>query len=153
MHGARSFDKHAARRLRGNLGGVNKLFDRGKPAGPRAESPHGLTHVFAHGKEPINALLLGVRADLFVKPRCVFAGFCGSLSYFLKVEEGHPFRWTEFILHTTISAVCGLITFEIMPPQVAGALCGMSGWMGTRLLRILEIVIRKKLGVTKEELK
>lgn len=87
----------------------------------------------------------------------VFAGFCGSLSYFLKVEEGHPFKWSEFVLHTLTSAVFGLMTYEIlsyygMPPQVSGALCGMAGWMGTRGARILEIVIRKRAGVTKEEL-
>lgn len=88
----------------------------------------------------------------------VFAGFCGALSYFLKVEEGHPFRLREFLLHTTISAVCGLVSYELLsfygvPPQVSGALCGMAGWMGTRLLRILEIVIRKRAGVSKEDLK
>lgn len=87
----------------------------------------------------------------------LFAGFCGSLSYFLKVEEGHPFKWSEFVLHVVISAVFGLMTYEVlsyygMPPQVAGACCGMAGWMGTRLARIIEIVIRKRLGVSKEEL-
>ena len=87
----------------------------------------------------------------------LFAGFCGSLSYFLKVEEGHPFKWSEFVLHTLISAVFGLMTYEIlsyygMPAQVSGALCGMAGWMGTRGARIVEIVIRKRVGVTKEEL-
>lgn len=86
-----------------------------------------------------------------------FAAVCGALSYFLKVEEGHPFKWSEFLLHTAISAVCGLMAYELlsywgMPPKVAGALCGMAGWMGTRLLRILEIAIRKRAGVTKEEL-
>ena len=87
----------------------------------------------------------------------LFAGLCSSLSYLLKVEEGHPFKWREFALHITISSVFGLMTFEVLdyygfPPQVAGALCGAAGWMGTRLIRILEIVVRKKLGVTKEEL-
>ena len=43
-----------------------------------------------------------------------FAGFCGSLSYLLKVEEGKPFSWREFALHTTISAVFGLIAYEIL---------------------------------------
>lgn len=95
-----------------------------------------------------------------------FAGFCGSLSYLLKVEEGKPFSWREFALHTTISAAFGLITYELLsyedfPPQVAGALCGVAGWGGTRLIRIFEIllpkiaaaVLRKKLGITKEDLK
>lgn len=88
----------------------------------------------------------------------VFAGFCGALSYSLKVEEGHKFKWREFFLHTLISAVFGLVAYELldyygMPPQVSGALCGMAGWMGTRLIRILEIVIQKRLGVTNEELR
>lgn len=95
-----------------------------------------------------------------------FAGFCGSLSYLLKVEEGKPFKWGEFALHTAISAAFGLITYELLsyedfPPQVAGALCGVAGWGGTRLIRIFEIllpkiaaaVLRKKLGITKEDLK
>lgn len=86
-----------------------------------------------------------------------FAGLCSSLSYLLKVEEGHPFKWREFALHISISAVFGLMTFEVLdfygfPPQIAGAVCGAAGWMGTRLIRLLEIVVRKKLGVTKEEL-
>lgn len=95
-----------------------------------------------------------------------FAGFCGSLSYLLKVEEGKPFSWREFVLHTTISGVFGLIAYEVLsyedfPPQVAGALCGVAGWGGTRLIRIVEILlpkfaaalIRKKLGLDKEDLK
>ncbi len=95
-----------------------------------------------------------------------FAGFCGSLSYLLKVEEGKPFSWREFALHTTISAVFGLIAYEVLsyedfPPQVAGALCGVAGWGGTRLIRIFEIllpkiaaaIISKKLGISKEDLK
>ena len=90
-----------------------------------------------------------------------FAGVCGSLSYLLKVEEGKKFSWPEFALHTTISAVFGLIAYELLsyeefPPQVAGALCG-----GTRLIRIIEIIlpriaaaiISKKLGISKEDLK
>lgn len=86
-----------------------------------------------------------------------FAGFCGSLSYLLKVEEGKPFSWREFALHTTISAVFGLIAYEILsyesfPPQVAGALCGVAGWGGTRLIRIFEVFFQKRLGVTKDDL-
>lgn len=95
-----------------------------------------------------------------------FAGLCGSLSYLLKVEEGKRFSWREFVLHTTISAVFGLIAYEVLsyesfPPQVAGALCGVAGWGGTRLIRIVEIllpkiaaaVLRKKFGITKDDLR
>ena len=86
-----------------------------------------------------------------------FAGLCSSLSYLLKVEEGHQFRWREFALHISISAVFGWIASEILgvygfPQEVMHAVCGSAGWMGTRLIRILEVVLRKRLGVTKEDL-
>lgn len=86
-----------------------------------------------------------------------FAGVCGALSYLLKVEEGKPFELKEFLLHTTISAVFGMIAYELLayenfPPQVAGALCGVAGWGGTRLIRLFEVVLRKRLGVKKEDL-
>lgn len=87
-----------------------------------------------------------------------FAGVCGALSYLLKIEEGKPFGMWEFLLHTTISAVFGLIAYELLtyqqfPPQVAGALCGVAGWGGTRLIRIFEVLLQKRLGITKEDLK
>lgn len=87
-----------------------------------------------------------------------FAGMCGWLSYLLKVQEGKPFTWREFLLHGAISAVCGLISYEIfayesLPPQLCGALSGLAGWGGTRVLRIIEVVITKRLGVSKEDLK
>ena len=87
-----------------------------------------------------------------------FAGMCGWLSYLLGVQEGKPFTWREFLLHGAISAVCGLISYEIFayesfPPQLCGALSGLAGWGGTRVLRIIEVVITKRLGVSKEDLK
>lgn len=87
----------------------------------------------------------------------VWAGLCGSLSYALKVQEGHVFKWGEFLIHILTSALFGLMAFEVLdaygfPPQVSGAVCGMTGWMGTRFARIVEVVIRKKAGVSKEDL-
>lgn len=86
-----------------------------------------------------------------------FATICGWLSYLLKVQEGKAFTWREFLLHGAISAVCGLICYEVFfyegfPPQLCGALSGMAGWGGTRLIRLLEIVLEKRLGVAKEDL-
>lgn len=87
-----------------------------------------------------------------------FAALCGWLSYLLKVQEGQKFSFKEFLLHGAISAVCGLISYEILsyegfPSNLCGALAGMAGWGGTRLIRLLEIVLEKRLGVTKEDLK
>lgn len=87
-----------------------------------------------------------------------FSALCGSLHYLLKVEEGKPFSWRELALHGMISAMCGLISYEILsyegfPQELCGALSGLAGWGGTRLIRVLEIVINKKLGINKDDLK
>lgn len=93
--------------------------------------------------------LRGMFADLMVA--FGFAGLCGGLNYLLKVEEGKEFSWTELILHTVISGVCGLGTFVILrhlagfEPDVCGAFCGVAGWMGTRLLRIIECRFTKRM--------
>lgn len=82
-----------------------------------------------------------------------FAGLCGALSYAAKHEEGKPFKLSEFLVHTAISAVCGAISFVILhdlcglAPTVCGSLSGVAGWMGTRLLKIIEVCVAKKAGV------
>ena len=81
-----------------------------------------------------------------------FAGLCGALAYGVKREEGKPFKWSEFLLHTAISAVCGAISFVLLhdlcgfAPTVCGSLSGISGWMGTRLLRLVEAYLTKRLS-------
>lgn len=87
-----------------------------------------------------------------------FAAVCGWLNYLLSVQEGRPFSWREMILHCAISAMCGLISYELLafegfPPGVCGALSGMAGWGGTRVIRLLEVVLQKRLGLDKEDLK
>lgn len=86
-----------------------------------------------------------------------FAGLGGSLSYLLKVMEGKPFKIGEFVLHIAISAFFGLIAFEVaayfgLSPEYCGMAAGSCGWLGTRVARIGEILLRKKLGITKEEM-
>lgn len=86
-----------------------------------------------------------------------FGGICGWLSYLLKVEEGKKFSFKEFILHGAISAVCGLICFELLrfeglPAELCGSLSGVAGWGGTRLIRLVEILIRRRAQVSKAEL-
>lgn len=89
---------------------------------------------------------------------CSFACICGWLSYLLTVQEGRVFKWTEFFLHGAISAVCGYISYEVLsyeeyPPQLCGALSGLAGWGGTRMLKLIEIAFHKHMGVSKEETK
>ena len=86
-----------------------------------------------------------------------FATICGWLSYLLKVQEGKAFTWREFLLHGAISAVCGLICYEVLfyegfPPQLCGAWSCMVGGGGTLVIRLREVVLQKRLGLDKEDL-
>ena len=87
-----------------------------------------------------------------------FSVYCGWLSYLLKVQEGKQFIWREFFLHGAISAVSGLVCYEILayqgfPAELCGSLAGVAGWGGTRAIRLAEVVIQKRLGVDREDLK
>lgn len=83
---------------------------------------------------------------------CGFSGLCGALSYLFAVEEGKAFTWGSLLLHTTISGVCGLITFAVFEsfggfsPTACGAFAGVSGWMGTRLLSLIESKVAKRMS-------
>jgi hypothetical protein len=85
-----------------------------------------------------------------------FAATGGFLNYWVKVVEGRDFSIREVIVYTSVSAFAGFISFELLdycgfPPGVCAALSGMSGWMGTRLLRIGEAIVRNKADVDKEQ--
>lgn len=87
-----------------------------------------------------------------------FASVCGALSYLLKVEEGKPFKWSEFLIHTATSAAFGYIAYEALlwkafSPEYASALCGIAGYLGTRCVRIAELFVKKKLGLLEDERK
>lgn len=77
-----------------------------------------------------------------------FAGLAGSVSYWLKVTEGKPFKWSEFLVHVAVSMIFGLLAFEFgsyegLPDEFCGAIAGSAGWAGTRIARIIEIVLPK----------
>lgn len=81
-----------------------------------------------------------------------FAGVGGLLFYLLGVEKGQPFHLSSCVLHVAISIFCGVIVFAILSalgvkPLVAAGFCGLAGWMGERLLKLLELVVRLRLGV------
>ena len=86
-----------------------------------------------------------------------FAGFCGSISYLLKMQEGKVFKWSEFVIHIAASIIFGILAFELcsyfgVNDEYCGAMSGMAGWLGTRVARIFEILIYRKLNIKKEEL-
>ena len=94
--------------------------------------------------------------DLAQLSRAEIAGICaafgavgGFLNYWVKVTEGRNFSWREVVVYTATSAFSGFMAYELLdymgfPPGVCAALCGMSGWMGTRLLRIGEAIVAQK---------
>ncbi len=80
-----------------------------------------------------------------------FAGTAGGVSYWLKTIEGKPFMWREFFAHVLASMIFGFIAFEFasfegIPDEFCGAIAGTAGWAGTRIARILEIVLPKILN-------
>ena len=86
-----------------------------------------------------------------------FAGFCGWLSYLLKVAEGKEFKWTELILYGAISSAAGLIVFQTLSEfdlseNTAAALSGMAGWGGTRVFKLawtlIEAILYRRAGKT-----
>ena len=93
-------------------------------------------------------------SDLFfVLSSGLLAAVGGSLNYVTKVVEGHRFSWAEFIVHTLTAAFFGFVAYEFfsfegIPPQFSAALSGMTGYYGTRISRIVEIIVlKKKLGI------
>lgn len=81
-----------------------------------------------------------------------FAGVCGWLSYLLKVQEGKPFHWNELLLHGAISAVAGLVCFEMLayadfPERLCSALSGVAGWGGTRFFKLIWLLGSHKTGL------
>ena len=78
-----------------------------------------------------------------------FAGLCGGMSYALRVREGKPFSWADLLLNVSVSAVCGFIAFEILEyegfvPELAGALCGIAGFVGTTLVKFIQTFTQAK---------
>lgn len=87
-----------------------------------------------------------------------FASVTGALSYLLQVYEGKRFSWFGFCIHFSVSALAGFLTYLFLhhwatPPDLAGALCGIAGWMGTRMMRIVEILVYRRYGVEPNALK
>lgn len=95
-----------------------------------------------------------------VRNVCISASFAtvgGAISYLLKHKEGVKFKWTEFVLHLGASAFAGIVAYHIihyagMTPELSGALCGVAGWFGTRVMRIFEIYFAMRLGLDKKTL-
>lgn len=83
---------------------------------------------------------------------------CGVLAYLQDLAEGKPFKLLVFISKTGLSALAGwaageLLAYQGIPPELLFALSGVAGYMGTTLLKVAMVVVPRRLGVSKEDLK
>ncbi len=86
-----------------------------------------------------------------------FAVLCGWVRYLTGVEAGRHFSWKAFFLEGVSSGTFGAMAYGVLsaygiPPGCEGAACGMAGWLGAVLAKIVLAVIMKRLGVTKEDI-
>ena len=94
-----------------------------------------------------------------------FAGICGSISYFLNVQEGKVFKCSEFLIHIAVSIIFGVLAFELcsylgIQDEYCGAMSGMAGFLGVNIAKIIQIVfpkvfnalILKYFGLSKKDL-
>lgn len=87
----------------------------------------------------------------------VFAGLCGVLSELINVSEGKAFSWKAFLLHACVSAVAGLITYQVLvslgtASGMASAMSGVAGWMGTDAIKLIKVLLLRRVGVDPKEL-
>lgn len=87
-----------------------------------------------------------------------FSSLLGSVSYVLKTQEGKQFKWIEFVAHTLASGGMGWLAYELLKygglsPEFCAVSSGWAGWLGTRFARIVEVLLMKRTGLTKEDLR
>lgn len=102
-----------------------------------------------HFPPPLSEIAIGALCT-------AFAIVCGWIKYLTEVQEGKIFSWSEFILKGGVSAVFGMMCFGLsslyeLPGGVVGAICGMSGWLGTSIVVVVKAVAFKHLHLTKDD--
>ncbi len=81
----------------------------------------------------------------------LMGGLGGVFYYLTSIEEGKKFSWFSFILNTFISAFSGLFAYICirhlagLDPDVCSCFSGVAGWMGTRLWKLVELRVTKKI--------
>ena len=94
----------------------------------------------------------------YIASAVALAGATGWANYVSQLKESKSFSWLEMFCHVGMSMFCGYAAFELSawqgyPGEIAGCISGGAGYMGTRLLRIFEVVVMKKTGVTKDDVR
>lgn len=94
----------------------------------------------------------------YIASAVALAAGTGWANYVSQLKEGKAFSWLEMLCHVGMSMFCGYAAFELSawqgyPGEIAGCISGGAGYMGTRLLRIFEVVVMKKTGVSEKDIK
>jgi len=80
----------------------------------------------------------------------------GGLARLLSRKDKRKLKWGRIFSEIFISAFAGLMVLLVsgalgLSGSWIGALCGMAGWMGARVLDLLEKPVSKKLGIDSED--
>lgn len=84
-----------------------------------------------------------------------FAAFGGFMGHLLRtIEKGDKLNWMRGFLESGSAAFVGVLVLLMcqameMSAEWTGVIVGVSGWLGANAtIRILESVIRKRLGIS-----
>ena len=89
-------------------------------------------------KDPQNYSLIGY---MLFTVAAVWGGVVAHIQYIK--EYNHPFIWRELLMQVSISGFAGMLTSLLCwyieaPTPMAGFMAGISGFMGSRALSLLE---------------
>lgn len=87
-----------------------------------------------------------------------FASFGGLMGHLLRsVESGQRITWGRALLEAGSAGFVGVLVLLMcqamgLSQEWTGVIVGMSGWLGaTATIRIIEAVVRKRIGIEKSE--
>lgn len=89
-------------------------------------------------KDPQNYSLIGY---MLFTVAAVWGGVVAHIQHIK--ENNHPFIWRELLMQVSISGFAGMLTSLLCwyieaPTPMAGFMAGISGFMGSRALSLLE---------------
>lgn len=76
----------------------------------------------------------------------------GVVSYFRRVQAGHPHSWTSAFMHLSTSGFAGLMCWlacvHFAVPEFLTAICtGLAGHMGAEFIKLMEGRAKARLGI------
>lgn len=86
-----------------------------------------------------------------------FASFGGLMGHMLRtIESGNKISWARAFIESASAGFVGLLVLLMcqamsLSAEWTGVIVGMAGWLGANAtIRIVETVVRKRLGIDKD---